>query len=252
MGDGRQLRGGHAGGEALDAVVAGVHAHQQAAARADGGFVVPGVGAVGGAHLVQAHAGAGHDVGNAEGAADLDQLAARDDPFLARPQAVQRQQHRRRVVVDHGDRLGAGEFADQPGDQVVAVAALAAGQVELQVQRVARGQGDRLDGFVRQQGAAEVGMQHRAGQVEHPPHAAGMLRGEAFAGAPGEHRLAQFDLGEGTVSGRLAQFVEQVAEGRQQRLAAIALVQGSGRRAAQQAVDRRQANGTHGETLSTG
>lgn len=79
-----------------------------------------------------------------------------------------------------------------------------------------------------------------------------MLRGEAFAGAPGEHRLAQFDLGEGTVSGRLAQFVEQVAEGRQQRLAAIALVQGSGRRAAQQAVDRRQANGTHGETLSTG
>ena len=93
------------------------------------------------------------------------------------PQAVQRQQHRRRVVVDHGDRLGAGEFADQPGDQVVAVAALAAGQVELQVQRVARGQGDRLDGFVRQQGAAEVGMQHRAGQVEHPPYAAGMLRG---------------------------------------------------------------------------
>ncbi|VFT34263.1 Uncharacterised protein [Pseudomonas aeruginosa] len=129
-------------------------------------------------------------------------------PSLRGPQAVQRQQHRRRVVVDHGDCLGAGEFADQPGDQVVAVAALAAGQVELQVQRVARGQGDRLDGLVRQQGAAEVGMQHRAGQVEHPPHAAGMLRGEAFAGAPGEHRLAQFDLGEGTASGRLAQFVE--------------------------------------------
>src|SRR5690606_19515376 len=93
MGDARQLGGGHLGGEALDAVVAAMHSHQQAGAWADGGLVIAGMGAVGSADFVQLHASAGHDVGDAKGAADLDQFASGNDALLARAQAVERQQY---------------------------------------------------------------------------------------------------------------------------------------------------------------
>ena len=83
VGDGRQLRLGHGLGEALHGVVAGVHLHQHGGARTERFGEVPGMGAVGGADLDQPGAGALHDVGDAEGAADLDQFAARDDDFLA-------------------------------------------------------------------------------------------------------------------------------------------------------------------------
>ncbi len=125
-----------------------MHAHEQARARADGGLVVLGVGAVGGADFDQLDPGARHDVGNAEGTADLDQLATGNDAFLARPQAVQCQQHGGGIVVDHGDGLGARQLANQTDDQVVAVTALAAGQVELEVEWVARGLGDGVDGLL--------------------------------------------------------------------------------------------------------
>ena len=49
----RQLGGRHPRGETFDAVVARMHAHDQTAARADGGFVVAGMGAVGGADFMQ-------------------------------------------------------------------------------------------------------------------------------------------------------------------------------------------------------
>ncbi len=201
------------------------------------------MGAVGGAHFVQLHPGAGHDVGDAEGAADLDQLATGDDAFLAHAQAVERQQHGGGVVVDHGDGLGAGQLADQPFDQVVAVAALAGRQVEFQIQRIARGEGDGLDGFIRQQRTTEVGVQHRAGEVEHATHAAAVLAGQAFAGATGQHVLGQFGRAELAEQGWFAKFVEQFTQGSEQSLAAIAIQQRHGGWAAQQAVDGRQAEG---------
>ena len=76
---------------------------------------------------MQLHAGTGHDVRDAEGATYLDQLATGNDAFLACAEAVQGQQHGGGVVVDHGDRLGAGQLADQSFDEVVAIAALAGG-----------------------------------------------------------------------------------------------------------------------------
>ncbi|MCY1292908.1 hypothetical protein D9M68_484700 [compost metagenome] len=72
-----------------------------------------------------------------------------------------------------------------------------------------------------------------------------MPGGEAFAGSPGEHRLAQFDGAELAVTGRLAQLVEQIAQGAQQDFAAVAPLQGRAGRAAQQAVDGGQANRGH-------
>jgi hypothetical protein len=52
--------------------------------RARRGAVVVEVGAVGGAHLGEPRAALGHDVGHAEAAADLDELAARDHRVAAR------------------------------------------------------------------------------------------------------------------------------------------------------------------------
>ena len=158
---------GHALGEAGDGVVAAVHLHQQRGARGDGFSVVFGVGAVGGAHLDQLGTGAAHDVGDAEGAANFHQLAARDDDFLARCQRVEREQHGGGVVVDHGGGFRAGQLAQQVGDEVVAVAAPAGGQVKFQIRWRGERLHHRLHGGIGQQGAAQVGVQHRAGEVEH-------------------------------------------------------------------------------------
>ena len=101
----RQLVLGDRRGEALDGVVAGVHLHQQRGLRPDRLLVVAQVSAVGGADLDQLHAGARHDVGHAEGAADLDQLAARDDDLAPLRQRVEGEQDRGCIVVHHGRRL---------------------------------------------------------------------------------------------------------------------------------------------------
>ncbi|KAG0921382.1 hypothetical protein G6F32_015129 [Rhizopus arrhizus] len=74
--DGGHRRGIDLGGETRDRVVAGMHLHQQRGAGADGMGEIGRVGAVGGAYFQQARPGATHHIRNAEGAANLDQLAA--------------------------------------------------------------------------------------------------------------------------------------------------------------------------------
>ena len=125
------------------------------------------MGAVGGADLAQHRAGAGHDLGDAERAADLDQFAARDRHLAPERQRVQHQQHRRGIVVDDGGRLGAGDLAQQAGDVFVALAAPPGGEVEFQRGGGRERLGGRGGGGSRQRRAAEIGVQHRAGQVEH-------------------------------------------------------------------------------------
>ena len=56
----------------------------------DGGGVVPHAGAIRAPHLAQDGAALGADVGDAEGLADFDQLAPRDNDFAAFGQRVQR------------------------------------------------------------------------------------------------------------------------------------------------------------------
>jgi hypothetical protein len=82
---------------------------------------------------VQLGAGARHHVRDAEGPADLHQLAARDQHLLAPRQRVEHQQHRGGIVVDDGRRLGAGEPADLRLDEIVAVAAPPIAEVEFEV-----------------------------------------------------------------------------------------------------------------------
>ena len=179
----RQLGLGDGGGEALHGVVASVHLHQQRGGGVDGALVVGQVRAVGGAHLHHLRAGAGHDVGHAEGSADLDQLATRHHHLLVARQRSNGQQHGGGIVVDHGGGLGPGDLAQQAFDDAVAVASAAAGQVVLQVVGAGHHGRDVLDGHLRQHGAAEVGVDHRAGEVDHALHA----RRQPLGAMPGQH-----------------------------------------------------------------
>jgi hypothetical protein len=167
MGKPRQLLLRHGGGEADDGIVAGMHLEQQAGFGGNGRREVPQVGAVGGAHLHQATAGAGHDVGDAEGTADLDQLAAGNDDLLAPGQRVESQEYRRRIVVDHGCGFGSGQLAQQIFHVHIAVAAPAAVQVEFQVGGLGQHVHHRLHRLGRKQGTPQIGVQHRAGEIEH-------------------------------------------------------------------------------------
>ncbi|MNR27824.1 hypothetical protein D3C85_1451150 [compost metagenome] len=80
-------------------------------------------------------------------------------------------------------------------------------------------------------------MQYGAGEIEHPPYLAGVPGRQALPGTAGEHRIGQFDGGELALARGFAQFIEQVAQGLEEGVAAIALLQGSAGRAAQQAVN---------------
>ena len=195
------------------------------------------MGAVGGADLAQHRPGAGHDLRDAERAADLDQFAAGDRHLAPERQRVQDQQHRRGVVVDHGGRLGAGDLAQQAGDVFVALAAPPGGEVEFQ----RGGGGERLcggrGGGLRQWRAAEIGVQHGAGQVEHRPLRGGKPARQRVGGGVQDGGRQRRERAGGTAGG---QFGAQrggggrPAEPRDQRI---------GRRHAQQCVERRQRAG---------
>ncbi len=109
--DRRQFGFGHARGEAFDLVIARVHLHQRRGARVDCLLVIARMRAIGRADFFQFAACARHDVRNAERAADLDQLAARDDHFLFGRERVQDEIDRRSVVVHDDGGFGARQTA---------------------------------------------------------------------------------------------------------------------------------------------
>ncbi|MNH36335.1 hypothetical protein D3C79_971150 [compost metagenome] len=84
-------------------------------------------------------------------------------------------------------------------------------------------------------------MQYGAGEAEHAADLAALLNGQAFAGAAQEDLGGQFGGGEFTVAGGGAQVVEQLAQGGQDRVAAVAVDQCEAGRVAQEGVDGRQA-----------
>src|SRR5208282_6741984 len=81
-------------------------------------------------------------------------------------QRIQRQHQCGRVVVDRECRLGAGQ-SDQPTrNVVVALAAPATLDVVFERGRVTHRRGRGGDRLLRQRRAAEIGVQHGAGQIE--------------------------------------------------------------------------------------
>ena len=133
-----------------------------AVAGRDRRHVIVDARAVGGAHLAQHRSGLPHHVGHAEAAADLHQLAARNDHLPAAREAGQDQQCRGGVVVDHDGRFGAGERGEQRFGVDRARAAFAAGHVVFQVRVALRDRGHALDGGVGNRRAAKVGVNHHA------------------------------------------------------------------------------------------
>ena len=95
-----QLRQRRRLGEAGHAVVAGVDPQQRRRVGAEGALVVGDAGDVGGADLPEDSAADDQDFRDAEAAADLDELAARDDDLAALAQRPQRDHRGRGVVVD--------------------------------------------------------------------------------------------------------------------------------------------------------
>jgi hypothetical protein len=166
-GERHELGGRHRLGEAGHRVVRGMDLHDRRGVGADRGGIVLEMGPVGGADLDQSAVGPRHDVGDAEGAADLDELAARDDDLAAGGQRRQHQQHSGGVVVDCGGGLCAGQPLQPRGDVIVALAAAAAAQVVFQRGRRAHGRDRRFDRLLGQERTAKVGVQHRAREIEN-------------------------------------------------------------------------------------
>ena len=75
-------------------------------------------------------------------------------------------QHRGGVVVDHGGRFGAGEIDQQLLERLFALAAFAGGEIVFQIDRFASHRNHRIDGRLRQQGAAQVRVKNSSGGVD--------------------------------------------------------------------------------------
>ena len=210
----RKLRLGNFRGEALDHVIAGMDLHDHAGIGPDGAGEILQVGAVGGADLDQRAAGLRHDIGHPERAADFDQLAARRRNLLAQCEGIEHQHHGGGVVVDDGRRLRTGHGAKLILDMFVAVAALALTDAVFEVARPPRRVGHRRNRFFRQGGAAEIGVQHRAGQVEHRLQGRGRLPGEAVGdGGQDDLRLRRRAPGRGQFPAQIGQHVADRAGG---------------------------------------
>ena len=217
----------------MDRVIAGVDLQDQRRLGTDRGGEIAQMGAVGGTDLAQPRAGALHDVGQAERAADLDQLAARDDRLAPGRQRVQCQHQRAGIVVDRERRLGAGQAHEPGGDMVVALAAPAAVEIVFQRRRRLHRLGRRSNRLLRQRRAAEIGMQHGAGQVEDAALRGPRQLRELF-GTSREDRLGR------RATAAAAVFRQRVADDSNNERAAMAFDQRRGARRAQHPVHRGQ------------
>ena len=188
------LRYRHALGEAGDGVVAAMHFEQHRRARSDRFDIIVGMGAVGGTDFDEADSGALHDVGNAEGPADLHQLAARDYHLAPLGERIERQEHRRGVVVDHGGRLSPGELAHEFFHERIAVAPASALEVELQGGWSRHRLHHGAHRLVGEQRPAEVGVQHRSREIEDGAQPRPILRLQGFP-HPGSDCLGPDRLG---------------------------------------------------------
>jgi len=166
-----ELRDGDLLGEAHDPEVARVDLHDEGRVPADGPLVVGKVGAVRGPHLAQHGAASLHHLGDAELAADFDELAPRHDGLPAPGKRAEHQQNRGGVVVDDQGILGPRELAEDAPDVVVAETPLAGGQVELQVGVAPAHLDDALQGLFAQGRAPQVRVQDDPRGVDHAPEA---------------------------------------------------------------------------------
>src|SRR5829696_5548420 len=75
---------------------------------------------VGRTYLTQNGTAPGHNVGDAERAADLDELASRDENLTAVGNRIQGQEHRAGRVVHHQSVFGTGHLLQESATVIVA------------------------------------------------------------------------------------------------------------------------------------
>ena len=185
--DRRQRGQLHVGREAADLEVAAVHLEQQRRVRSDRAPVVLGMRPIRRPDFDEPGAGRFDHVRQPERAADLDQLAPRDEDLAAAGQRLDRQHQRAGVVVDREGRFGAGEQRELAGDGIQPVAAATGREVQLQIPVVRRRARGRRGGRRRQQRATEIGMERDAGRIDDARRAGARQR----AGAK-QRRCAEF------------------------------------------------------------
>ena len=176
--NGRQLRFVDGFGKALNTVVAGVDLHQQRGIVIHRLAIIFGMGAVGGTHFVQLATRLAHHVGDAKCPADLHQFAARDHHFATAGGGRQHQQNGRRVVVHDTGVFRAGDLAQQIGNGAIAMAAPGVVEIIFERHRRAHRAGNRLHGRLRLDGAPQIGMQYRTGEIKHRTQGAPLAGGE--------------------------------------------------------------------------
>src|SRR5438132_8591171 len=159
--------------EADDVEIRSVDAQNRCCSTLYYSCVISTAGPIRRAHFAQLRAALLDHVGNAERTADLHQLSARDQHFAFRRNGGEQQQRRRGVVVREQRRLAAEERAADRLQVLIASAALALLEVELEI-RVALGDRARaLPQLWIDWRAAEVCVDDDAGSVDHPPQRGG-------------------------------------------------------------------------------
>ncbi|OQC35601.1 MAG: hypothetical protein BWX64_02387 [Acidobacteria bacterium ADurb.Bin051] len=201
--------------EAGDPVVRGVDLEEERGLGGQRPFVVGEPGPVRRPDLHEPGAGGGEDLGDPERAADLDELAARDDHLPPGGEGREHEHERRRVVVDDQPRLGAGQRREQGAGPGVPVAAPAAREVELEVAAGVEEPGEGRGHAPGERRPAEVRVQEHAARVEHPAQRGAELRGEGRGGRSRERGHGGLQLagaGELAAGEPFAQAGESVAE----------------------------------------
>jgi len=163
----RELRRRRLGHEACELEVAAMNLDDDAGVGAERTAVIVDVGAIRGSDLDESRAALAHDLGDAEAATDLDQLAARDDRVASVGKRVEYQHERRRAVVDHERILGARQLPQKSGAVGVARSTRAASDIVLEIREPGGDAADRVDRDARQWRTAEIRVEDDAGPVEH-------------------------------------------------------------------------------------
>ncbi len=130
----------------------------------DRALVVGAPRAVRGPDLDEVRTGLREDVGHAEPAADLDELAARHEHLAFACQRREHEQHRGRVVVDDETGFGPAREREERGTVILARAAPARIEPEFDV-RVATRFGHRGPGRRAERRPAEIRVQEHARRV---------------------------------------------------------------------------------------
>ena len=175
MGEGGEFGGRHFFGEATEVEVGSVHLEDHRGAGGDGFFVVVEVGFVGGAHFNELGSGCFQDIGDAEAAADFDELASRDDHFIFAilAEVAENDDEGGGAVIDGGRGIGFEQGGEGGFEVAGPFAACAIGKIEFEVAVACGDVGEFLGSALAEGGSAEIGVNDHSGGVDDGLESAG-------------------------------------------------------------------------------